>query len=165
MAFTLITADNGVKYFRSSMISAKHGFATRVGGVSTEKHTASLNLSFGRGDSDETVIENLKLFSDAVGVKAESVISHPQIHSTRIMYADEASCGEGYFKFADEGFDGYVTDKKGVALGVKTADCVPILLEAKKSGIIAAVHAGWRGTAAIFRLRLISWRIGSGRDL
>lgn len=148
MAFTLITAENGVKYIRSTMLTAKHGFATRIGGVSKEAHTASLNLSFDRGDEDKTVIENLRLFSDAVGVSAESVISHPQIHSTNVMYADESNAGEGYFVKTDVGLDGYVTDKKGVTLGVKTADCVPVLLEDAGAGVIAAVHAGWRGTAA-----------------
>ncbi len=148
MSFTLITAENGVKYIRSSMISAKHGFATRIGGISTAEHTATLNLSFDRGDDRDTVIENLRRFSDAVGISAESVISRPQIHSAKVMYADRSNCGEGYFVNSDEGLDGYVTDTAGVALGVKTADCVPILLEDKEAGIVGAVHGGWRGTAS-----------------
>ena len=166
MSFTLITAENGVKYIRSSMITAKHGFATRVGGVSTEVHTSSLNLSFDRGDTRDTVLENLRRFSDAVGISAESVISHPQIHSTKIMYADSSNRGEGYFTHTDEGLDGYVTDKADVALGVKTADCVPILFEDKEAGVIGAVHGGWRGTAAGIAAEAVKKMesLGAGRD-
>ncbi|MBQ8249468.1 MAG: peptidoglycan editing factor PgeF [Clostridia bacterium] len=148
MSFTLVSAQNGVKYMRSDIIPVRHGFATRVGGVSHEPHTASLNLAFRRGDDEQTVIENLRLFSEAVGVCAESVVSRHQIHSSRVVYADEKMCGEGYFRECDEGCDGYVTDRVGVTLGVKTADCVPILFCDHDAHIIGAVHAGWRGTAS-----------------
>ena len=148
MSFTLIHAENGVKCFKSDIIPVRHGFSTRIGGVSHKSHTESLNLAFGRGDEQATVLENLRLFSDAVGVAPESVISRPQIHSSRIVYADETMCGEGYFNETAEGCDGYVTDREGVTLGVKTADCVPILFCEPDSHIIGAVHAGWRGTAS-----------------
>ena len=148
MAFKLITAENGVKYLKSDMIPVPHGFATRVGGVSREAHTASLNLAFRRGDEPHTVIENLRLFSDAVGVAPESVISRHQIHSARVVYADEKMRGEGYFTDTNEECDGYVTDREGVTLGVKTADCVPIFFADADARVIGAVHAGWRGTAS-----------------
>ncbi len=148
MPFTLITAPNGVKYLRSDIIPVRHGFATRVGGVSTEAHTASLNLAFRRGDDRDTVLENLRLFSKAVNVSAESIISRHQIHSSRVVYANENMRGEGYFLECDEGCDGYVTDREGVTLGVKTADCVPILFCDPDAHIIGAVHAGWRGTVS-----------------
>ena len=148
MAFQIITAENGVKYLKSDIIPVKHGFATRIGGVSREAHTSSLNLAFGRGDERDIVMENLKRFSDAVGITPESVISRHQIHSAKVVYADEKMRGEGYFIDTDEACDGYVTDCEGVALGVKTADCVPILFEDKAAHVIGAVHAGWRGTAS-----------------
>ena len=148
MSFSLVSAQNGVKYMRSDIIPVRHGFATRIGGVSREAHTASLNLAFGRGDEPETVMQNLRLFTEAVGVSAESVVSRQQIHSARVVYADEGMCGEGYFRECDEGCDGYVTDRVGVTLGVKTADCVPILFCDADAHIIGAVHAGWRGTAS-----------------
>ncbi len=148
MAFELVTAENGVKFLKSDKISVPHGFATRVGGVSREAHTASLNLAFRRGDEPQTVLENLRLFSAAVGVAPESVISRHQIHSATVVYADEKMCGEGYFTDTDAGCDGYVTDREGVTLGVKSADCVPILFADAKAHVIGAVHAGWRGTAS-----------------
>lgn len=164
MAFTLITAENGVKYFTSSIIPVPHGFATRVGGVSRAAHTSSLNLAFGRGDDRETVLENLRLFTNAVGIEPESVISHTQIHSSRVIYADETIRGEGYFVPTDDGCDGYVTDRAGVALGVKTADCVPILFCDNTAHIIGAVHAGWRGTAAGIAAECVSKMCALGAD-
>ena len=148
MSYTLIHAENGVKYFKSDIIPVRHGFSTRVGGVSREAHTESLNLAFGRGDERETVLANLRLFSAAVGVDSGSIFSRPQIHSARVVYADETMRGEGYFHETAEGCDGYVTDREGITLGVKTADCVPILFCEPDSHIIGAVHAGWRGTAS-----------------
>lgn len=156
MSFNLITAENGVKYYKSDIIPVPHGFSTRIGGVSREAHTSSLNLAFGRGDTDETVLENLRLFTDAVGVNAESVISRPQIHSARVIYADENMRGEGYFVPTEDGCDGYVTDCEGVTLGVKTADCVPILFCDEAAHVIGAVHAGWRGTAAKIAVECVS---------
>ena len=114
-------------------------------------HTKGLNLAFGRGDGDETVTQNLKIFADAVGFDAESVISVPQIHSSTVMTVDASHRGMGYFKPAPFECDGYVTADKSTVLGVKTADCVPILLSAKNENgeviAIGALHAGWRGTA------------------
>ena len=147
----LLTAKNGVKYIISDLLRAPHAFATRTGGVSELSHTESLNLAFGRGDSDETVIENLRLFGEAVGFAPESVISLPQIHSDRVLTVGASDGGEGYFRHTDRACDGYVTTERGVTLGVKTADCVPILLEARdgdgKVFAVSAIHSGWRGTA------------------
>ena len=139
-------------FVKSTLLRSPHAFATRNGGVSTNKHTKSLNLAFGRGDSDDIVLENLKIFADEVGFEPEQVISLPQIHSDIIYKVEEENCGEGYFlrEKIREG-DGYITNQKGIVLGVKAADCVPILFEAEKDGevvAVGAVHAGWRGTVA-----------------
>ena len=139
-------------FLKSTILRSPHAFATRVGGVSTLEHTKSLNLAFGRGDDSETVLENLKIFADAVGFKPENIVSRPQIHSDRVFLVGKENSGEGYFKTENipEG-DGYITDERGVVLGIKTADCVPILFEAEWDGevvAVGAVHAGWRGTVA-----------------
>lgn len=141
-----IICPKGVVYFKSDKIKAKHAFATRLGGVSTLEHTRSLNLAYGRGDDDETVRENLRRFAEAVGFDAGSVVSMPQIHSNRVIEVFEDMRGEGYFAHPSVECDGYVTSGRGVTIGVKTADCVPILLEDADAGVIAALHAGWRGT-------------------
>ncbi len=145
-----VNAENGVLYLRSQNIKAKHGFSTRIGGVSKEAHTSSLNLAFGRGDERETVLKNLELFADAVGFDAERCISVSQIHSTDVRVVTEADAGQGYFAPECFACDGYVTNVSGVAIGVKSADCVPILIEGYDDNgrilAVGAVHAGWRGT-------------------
>ena len=142
--------EGGAEFVSSDKLCSPHGFSTRLGGVSLLPHTSSLNLAFGRGDERETVLENLRIFADAVGVDAERIVSVSQIHSADVRYVGEENAGQGYF--CDEEFqcDGYVTDVAGLVLGVKTADCVPILMEGYdaegKLCAVGAAHAGWRGS-------------------
>lgn len=133
-------------FYKSDMISCRHGFSTREGGVSTLSHTASMNLAFGRGDDDEIVLENLRIFAKMIGIDEKSIVSVPQIHSCDVRVVGNAERGMGYFVPAAFSCDGYVTREKDVALGVKTADCVPILLCDDKNGVVGALHAGWRGS-------------------
>lgn len=141
----------GVGYYHSTLLDSTHGFSTRIGGVSTLSETAALNLAHGRGDNDVTVLENLRRFACAVGVDESGVISLPQVHGTDVLIVTQADRGRGYVKPAEGEADGYATACEGVTLGVKSADCVPVLLEARdftgKVLAVAAVHAGWRGTA------------------
>ena len=150
--FILNQAPNRVEYVTSDIIKSKHAFSTRIGGVSNISYTSSLNLAFNRGDTEETVLENLRLFGEAVGFDPHDVISLPQIHSDIVITATLSMRGEGYFKAPHMSCDGYITEEKGVVLGVKSADCVPIIMEAEdKNGHVAAVsaiHAGWRGTVS-----------------
>ena len=91
-------------YVKSNSLHSPHAFSTRRGGVSKEKHTASLNLAFERGDGDEVVLENLKIFAEAVGFDAKSIISFPQIHSDKIFTVTRSDCGSGYFASQYNGF-------------------------------------------------------------
>lgn len=147
----IFTSDNGVKYLRSDKIKCPNGFSTRIGGVSREPHTRELNLQFRRGDSDETVFTNLKKFAEAVGVLPESFTCAHQIHSNKVISITKSDSGKGYFKADGFECDGFVTSDVGVTLAVKTADCVPILMSGEDGQgnviAVAAVHAGWRGTA------------------
>ncbi len=142
---------------KSKKLTSPHAFSTRTGGVSCLKHTEHLNLGFGRGDDDTVVMKNLEIFAEAAGFDKESIVSLPQIHSTEVLTVDTSFCGMGYYKRDFDAYehkfaDGYVTNKRGVVLGVKTADCVPILLEGRDENgkilAVGAVHAGWRGTVA-----------------
>ena len=138
-------------YIKAESLISANAFSTRVGGVSRLSYTAGLNLAFGRGDEESTVIKNLELFAAEVGFDPKSVISLSQIHSDIIYKVDGSDRGQGYY-ITDglrEG-DGYITNSPDVTLGVKSADCVPILFEAcDESGeviAVGAVHAGWRGS-------------------
>ena len=167
--FETVVAQNRTVYVRSGIIRSKHGFATRIGGVSELSHTAELNLAFGRGDTEETVLENLSRFADAVGFDRESVISLPQIHSADVLDVNEADRGRGYFREPQGEGDGYVTADKGVTLGVKSADCVPVLLEAENENgeiiAVCALHAGWRGTLGKIAVKGVEALVGKGAEL
>lgn len=148
--FELIN-KNGVFLLKSTVLKSRHAFSTRIGGESELEHTKGLNLAFGRGDSDTIVLKNLKIFADAVGFDDKKVISVPQIHSNVVKTVNSADCGAGYYKKHDFSCDGYATDESNLPIGIKTADCVPVLFEARNDSgdviAVAAVHAGWRGTA------------------
>lgn len=128
-------------YNVSDAIAVPHGFSTRAGGVSTLEHVATVNFTTSTGDSEANVAENYRIFLSALGLAPETRVSSHQIHSTRVRYVTEADRGRAF-----DDCDGFVTDRSGVTLIVKTADCVPILFADTYAGVIAAVHAGWRGT-------------------
>lgn len=157
---------NGVSYFRSTVLKSKHGFSTRVGGFSALEHTKGLNLAFGKGDDDATVLKNVCTFAQALDIPAEKIISVPQIHSSNVIRVNDSHAGEGVYKKASFECDGYITDKSDLPIAVKTADCVPILMEARntKGEVIAvcAVHAGWRGTAARITQKAIDGLLALG---
>lgn len=148
--FRPIRAENGVLYYVSDMLcGAVHGFSTRVGGVSQLEHTKALNLAFGRGDGDETVLENVRLLAAAVGFDAEALVSVPQIHSDIILPISGDMLGCGVLKSTGLEGDGYIITEAGQFAAIKTADCVPVLLYDPVKRICAAVHAGWRGTFSL----------------
>ncbi len=124
-----------------------HCFTTRHGGVS-EGSLSSLNLGFSRGDKKENVDKNYDIICSSLGIKKEDCVTLRQVHSTKIVKADERHRGMGI----REGFerveaDGLVTDKRGVVLVTFHADCVPLYFVDMKNRAIGMAHAGWRGTA------------------
>ncbi len=133
----------GVPILRSANISSPHAFSTRLGGVSDKAPFASLNLSYGRGDSDENVDKNLEIFAEIFGSNRSHLVTASQVHSANVKYVTECDAGKNF-----PGFDGFVTNKKGIIISASVADCTPILLEDKESGAVAALHAGWRGSVA-----------------
>jgi YfiH family protein len=76
------------------------------------------------------------------GILPIGLVTAQQVHGTEVLFVHGTEKGE------HKGFDILMTDKKGIAVGVKTADCLPILMVEPNRGLVAAVHAGWRGTAA-----------------
>ncbi len=122
--------------------NVRHGFFTRRGGVSTGVY-ATLNASFGSGDDPRQVARNRALAMEMLGLPPEALATAYQVHGTTVAVVDapwpRATAPEA---------DGLVTRRPGVALGVLTADCVPLLLADGRAGVVAAAHAGWRGAAA-----------------
>lgn len=146
-----IINKNGVFLLKSTVLKSNHAFSTRIGGISKMEHTAGMNLAFNLGDDDETVLANLKILAKALDIDDEALISVPQIHSNIVRSVNFDSAGMGYRKKHGFSCDGYVTKENGLPIGVKTADCVPILMEARDEDgnvvAVSALHAGWRGTA------------------
>lgn len=123
--------------------SILHGFCTRIGGVSGGPF-ATLNVSPREGDPPVQVRENWQRLASAFGIPCEQFFVVNQVHGEQFLVIEDAfSC----HSLADRRYDAIVTDRPGVAIGIKTADCAPVLLFDRRHRAIAAVHAGWRGTA------------------
>jgi len=117
----------------------RHGFFTREGGVSTGLY-AGLNTGLGSGDERAAVIENRARVAAALGVAPERLATPHQVHSPTAVVVEEVwAPGTG------PEVDAVVTDRPGVALGVASADCCPVLFADPFAGVIGAAHAGWRG--------------------
>lgn len=121
-----------------SLEGVAHGFLGRVGGVSTGL-VAGLNVGIGSQDDPEAVAENRRRATEAVmpGGKLTTVY---QVHS--------ADCVALLSPFEDSlrpHADALVTDRPGLALGILTADCAPVLFADREAGVVAAAHAGWKG--------------------
>lgn len=141
---------NGVPFLTSDGFTAAggavHGFSTRLGGVS-EGIFASLNLSTTRGDDPDRVRENYRRFCAAIGADVSHVVMTHQVHGTVIRTVGANDVKNDLCRQEEPACDGLITDVPGLALAVFTADCIPILLYDPVKRVIAAVHAGWRGTA------------------
>ncbi len=139
-----------------SDIEIKHGFFTRRGGVSSGE-LASLNCGFRDYESRELTIKNRAIVVDTIGLKLENLATMQQVHSNKV--ATITSSIEDA-----EGVDGIVTKQTNLALGVKTADCAPVLFHDDKNHIIGACHAGWRGAFSGIISNTISAMIELGAD-
>lgn len=142
--------NNGVVFLASGGFLAAggvaHGFSTRIGGVS-EGICASLNLGTTRGDDPDCVRENYRRFCAAVGADVSRIVMTNQIHSTVIRTATAADVKADLYDPEGYECDGLITDEPDLALTIFSADCIPVLLYDPVKRVIAAVHAGWRGTA------------------
>ena len=122
----------------SDALAARHGFFTRKGGASSGIF-AGLNCGPGSSDQAEVVAINRARVAEAMGVAPDHLLSVHQIHSPDVIHVTAP--------LADKPrADAMVTATPGLALGVLTADCQPVLFHDAQARIIGAAHAGWRGT-------------------
>lgn len=127
---------------RCEALPAAHGFFTRRGGVSSGPY-ASLNCSLSSGDAPDRVLENRARAARAVGAEPGRLVGLTQVHGAAVArVAEPWPAGEG------PQADAVVTDRAGLALGIVTADCAPVLFADPEAGVIGAAHAGWRGAVA-----------------
>jgi len=121
----------------------------RAGGVSRGPY-ASLNLSLSVGDDPAAVLENRRRLAAGFGGRLADFVFAGQVHGAGVRVVGEADAGSGAFSGEDAipATDALVTSTPGVVLAILTADCVPIVLHDPVAGVLACVHAGWRGTVA-----------------
>ena len=116
-----------------------HCFFSRKNGVSGGLYK-SLNCGFGSDDFKENIFKNLEFVSQHMNIKKNNLMLMNQTHSNKAIFINEKNQDVNKFNS-----DALVTNVRGIALGVLTADCVPILIYDTKSKTIGAVHAGWKG--------------------
>ena len=112
--------------------------STRHGGISPAPYH-SLNLGYNTDDRPEHTTENRRLFFTALGIDPAAVASSHQCHGTSILTATQPGRYDGY--------DALITNEPGLFVAVSIADCVPVLVYDPVRRVVAAIHAGWRGTA------------------
>ena len=137
-----------------------HGFSTRRGGLSraycAEDAPGELNLGFTKEDDRDAVIQNRRLLAEAItGGPGFPVITLRQFHSNLVVVASRADAARRAPKKAD----GLMTAEPGLLLAIQTADCIPVLVADRKRRVVAAFHAGWRGTVK----RIVECGIGRMR--
>lgn len=132
----------------------KHLFTTRRGGTSSGEFE-SLNLSFGRGDARECVLENYKRVGRVLGISLEDMVLSQQTHTTNIRTVTKTDAGKGLVRPMDyQDVDGLITNVEGLALVTSFADCVPLYFVDAKRHAIGLAHSGWRGTAEAMGARM-----------
>lgn len=134
----------GVAFYQFEALAGqaglRHAISTRLGGVSPEPF-ASLNLTTARGDAPERVAENHRRLCVAVGVDPAALVSPQQVHAARVVRVGREDRGR-----IVPACDGLVTDEPGVALLLRFADCVPLIVYDPVRRAVGLAHAGWRGT-------------------
>lgn len=112
--------------------------STRHGGVSPAPY-ASLNLGKSTGDDPANTAENRRRFCAALGAAPDQLAWSKQVHGNLIRHATAPGGSEGY--------DALITRTPGVLVAVSVADCTPVLVFDPKNNAVAAIHAGWKGSA------------------
>ena len=123
----------------AKLVGIRHGFFTRVGGVSQGVYE-SLNGGVGSADAADKVAENRARMAAALGVTPQRLITAYQIHSPTVVVADNPWTPNNRPRA-----DAIITRTPQLAIGVSTADCGPLLFADSAARVIGAAHAGWRG--------------------
>ena len=145
-----LVEKNGVPYFVFENLEntglVRHGFSTRLGGVS-EGCLSSMNLSFTRGDDPEKVRENFRRMGMAIGFETKDLVLSDQTHTTNVRLVTEADRGKGFDRERDyTDVDGLITDTPGLMLVTIYADCVPLYFVDPVHKAVGLSHSGWKGT-------------------
>jgi hypothetical protein len=119
----------------------EHAFCTRWGGVSQEPFS-NFNFSVQVGDRKGNIEQNREILASAFNIPHGGFLTVEQVHGDKIAVINNDVPGSQCYP----GYDGIITNRKDLAVAIKTADCIPIFLVDTKERVIGVVHAGWRGT-------------------
>jgi len=143
--------SNFIEYRVFEKYKSLNAFSTTINdGVSTGNYS-SFNLGLYSGDIVENVIRNREKLCSFLNINLSDLFLPYQTHEDKVYAIDKtflSKSGEEQTKLL-HGVDSVVTDQKNICIGVTTADCVPILIFDSDKNILAAVHAGWRGTVGM----------------
>lgn len=148
------TTLNGLSFLQFENLTTfselLHFSTLRSGGSSTENYH-SLNLGFNSGDAPEKVTENRLKLCNSIGLEPSTLVFPKQTHTGTVknITSNFFKSSEGDQKAYLQDTDALITNLIGVCITIKTADCVPVLIYDPKQKAIAAIHAGWRGTAQL----------------
>ena len=137
----------------------EHGFFNKKGGKSDGIYE-SLNCGIGSNDLKKNILQNLNIVCNKVGIHHKKLILLNQIHSNKFHFINKN------YKFNNKKLkgDALITNIKGVALGVLTADCAPIIIYDKHKKIISIIHAGWKGAYKKILNKVINFLIKNGSE-
>jgi polyphenol oxidase len=151
-----IEKKNSISYMQADIFREcdflTHAFCTRQGGASEDDYK-SLNMSFSEGDEDSKVLQNWGRLAAAFDIPLEQFLVVNQVHGDAIYLIKPY--GSYFTSRAELDYDAIITDRTELAICIKTADCVPILIVDKIKKVIAVVHAGWRGSALNITAKVI----------
>lgn len=144
----MLKQEAGIKYASSHILDTlgfvRHGFLSRIGGISKPPFS-SLNFDTRDGDNIKNVEHNKTMAGRLFGFDASRLLTINQVHGNDVLIIDKPV--KDISGISKTSADAIITNQNGIAIGILTADCVPILLADPVKKLISVVHAGWRGTA------------------
>lgn len=139
-----------VSYEKSDIISFRHAFFTRHGGVSSGKYS-TLNVTTRVGDSLDNVKQNRQRALESLNLDPKDLAFLDEMpHSDKILAVSPAARGLDF-----NGYDAIMTNSAEVVIGMSVADCPVVMLVSEIDGVIGLAHSGWRGTNALISIKLV----------
>ncbi|MFV0419120.1 MAG: peptidoglycan editing factor PgeF [Dysgonomonas sp.] len=142
---------NSLLHFKnlSEFDNLSHFTSTIVGGVS-EGSYATFNLGMYSEDDIDCVAENRERLARILNIPEEDIIVPHQTHDDKVLIIDDTFLRKTDLEKVQmlNGVDALITNQRNICIGITTADCVPVLIYDSEKSILAAVHAGWKGTVS-----------------
>ena len=149
---------------KSKLISSKHGFSTRMGGVSTGKFS-TMNLSLQSEDMPQRVVENYRRFFEALNIEERAFVSLDQKYGRRVLVVGKRDARIPFKKGKILGADGMVTNQVNVPLVIFTDDSIPVLLEDSNASVIGAAHCNRKSVMADIEANIIEKMVSLGAEI